>query len=129
MWSVHAYFTEHPVTTYTSYSDLHFRSNHTTRRYTMRLIIQLLTVMCCFIFSSQGEASDSNFTLVVDNLHVLAVVNTPFNFTVGIEHVKWSDKPLDIEVKRNQGFGWKIYFFVCRYFGNQMVFMSFRRMN
>ena len=77
----------------------------------MMLALKLLTMLCFFQLTIQ-KGSDSkedqigantlsrenvasDFTLVVDDKNVFGVVDVPFNFTVRIEDVKWTGKPIE----------------------------------
>eukprot|EP00092_Neocalanus_flemingeri_P008615 GFUD01009284.1.p1 GENE.GFUD01009284.1~~GFUD01009284.1.p1 ORF type:complete len:470 (+),score=105.83 GFUD01009284.1:48-1412(+) len=83
----------------------------------MRLWTLLLTLLCCSLFSAQEAEADSNFTLTVDNQHVFAVVDVPFNVTVTIEQVNWSDKPIEIFWESNG-----VYVFPKDELGHNIVF-------
>ena len=58
----------------------------------MRLLPLLVVVMNGIEFSSQEDVARDDFTMAVDDAHVLAVVDVPFNFTVSIHNEAWSNK-------------------------------------
>ena len=62
----------------------------------MEIIPLLLVVMNCIEFSSQEAVDKEDFSLAVDNDHVLAVVDLPFNFSVSIQNVEWTNMSVEV---------------------------------
>jgi hypothetical protein len=58
----------------------------------MRLQPLLVVVLNCIRLSSQEAVAEDDFTLFVDDHHVLAVVDLPLNFSVTIHNPKWNNK-------------------------------------
>ena len=55
--------------------------------------LPLLVVLLNYIeFSSQEVLAEDEFTLSVNDDQVQAVVDVPFNFTISIYDVKWTNK-------------------------------------
>ena len=57
--------------------------------------LPLLVVLLNYIeFSSQEAVAEDEFTLSVNDDQVQAVVDVPFNFTISIHNLKWTNKPV-----------------------------------
>ena len=78
----------------------------------MKVLLQLLLLVCSCVFSSQKiadkidvkagldefdeDAKNEEFKLTVADRHVKGVVDVPFNFTVMIENVDWRSNQIEV---------------------------------
>ena len=64
----------------------------------MQCLPLLVVVVFGIEFSSQEAVAKDDFTLDFDD-PVLAIVEVPFNFTVSIQNVLWTGKPVVVRTR------------------------------